>query len=71
MNGIPLRLVIHCLIMWDKSESSQLFARAAYNEFKRHRGGTVDNLLNSADVAVLLTEKPFLLRRQNKPSRPM
>ena len=54
-------LSLHCLLKWDKSEGSQLFARETYDQFKKHRG-TVDNLRNGADIAVLLTEKKFLLR---------
>ena len=65
VNGIPMKLDLHCVLRWDKSEKDQPFARAIYKEFKEHRG-TVNNLLNGADMAVLLTQKEWLLRLPGK-----
>ncbi len=63
-------LSAHCILKWNKSEKDQLFARTAYKEFKEHRGPT-ENLLNGADIAVLLTEKNFLLKTGTSTSRPL
>ncbi len=69
-NSIPLMLSVHCMLKWDKSEKDQLLARQAYAEFKGHRG-TIDNLLNTGDIAVLLTAKNLLLRFSRGNTRPL
>ena len=69
-SGIPLMLSIQCMLKWDKTETDPLLARQTYTEFKKHRG-SIDNLRNGADIAVLLTEKNLQVRVAAGTTRPM